>query len=354
MSTISPNMHLVISTISVDSGLAWETNLNASLSIVDGHNHTPGYGVQIPPAGLNINSALTFQGNQATNLGATIFSNISSLATPNALYTIGGELWYNDPTNPIQLTANGSVNVTSTSLTSGTASASFSSSVLVVNSAANTPADIQVGSVLMGNTVANSKFLTLNPPAAMAANIQQTLPTIPASTSFMTMDSSGNMAASIVAPLTGSNIASATVARSNQVAVGQQISPSCHNFSTSSSSFVSVTNLSVTITTSGRPVHVFLISDGSTSAALLEVQASSVTSVAAACRILSGSTEISRFQLATQPTGGSITNTYISIPSGCINHLDVPAAGTYTYTVQLLTNAGSVYMSNSMLVAYEL
>ena len=44
MSVLTPQMNLIQSTVNVDSGLTWELNLNASLSIIDGHNHTPGSG----------------------------------------------------------------------------------------------------------------------------------------------------------------------------------------------------------------------------------------------------------------------------------------------------------------------
>ncbi len=188
-------MNLVVSTIGTDSGLLWEQNLNASLTIIDGHNHTSGSGVPIPPSGININSDLTFGGNQATNLKAVLFTNQTSLATVNALYVVAGDLYYNDPTGAVQITLAGAVNATTSGISSGTASAAFSSGVLVVNSAANTPANIQVGSVLLGNNSAGSHFLTLAPPAAMAADFTLTLPSIPASQKIMTLDASGNIAA---------------------------------------------------------------------------------------------------------------------------------------------------------------
>ena len=60
--TTSTYMNLPISTIGVDSGLSWEYNLNSALTILDAHNHTPGYGNQIPVSGLNINANLPFAG----------------------------------------------------------------------------------------------------------------------------------------------------------------------------------------------------------------------------------------------------------------------------------------------------
>lgn len=193
MSVLTPNMSLVVSTIGIDSGLLWEQNLNADLSILDAHNHTPGMGAPIPPSGININSDLSFANNQATNMKAVLFQNQSSLATVNALYTVAGDLYFNDPTGAIQMTIGGAVNATSSGIVSGAASAAFSGGVLVVNAAANTPANIQCGSVLLGNNSAASNFLTLAPPAAMAASFNLTLPSLPASTKIMALDSSGNM-----------------------------------------------------------------------------------------------------------------------------------------------------------------
>lgn len=258
MSTISPNMNLVLSTIGVDSGLNWETNLNASLTSVDSHNHSAGQGVPIQPNGLNINSNLTFQTNQATNVGAVLFTNQSSLATLNALYVINGDLWYNDATSPVQLTLGGAVNATSSGIVSGSASAAFSGGVLIVDSASNTPANVQCGSVLLGNNVASSNFLTLAPPSSMASSFTVTLPSIPAAQSFLTIDTSGNIGAyaNISGGITGSNIASATVTRGNLTSPGvQQSSPT--TASTSTGNYVN-TGAQLVITTTGNPVLIIV------------------------------------------------------------------------------------------------
>lgn len=223
MSVVTPNMNLIQPTIGVDSGLTWEQDVNSNSSIIDGHNHTPGYGVLIPPAGLNINSNLTFQNNQATNLQACAFTAQTSVTTLDAIYVKGVDLYYRDGSNnEIQITTGGTVNATSSGITSGTATASFVSSVLVVNAASTTPANIKAGSILIGNNSAGSKYLTLAPPASMAANITETLPTIPGATSFMQMDSGGNMAASIAitGALTTSNLSATAGILGTQIAAG--------------------------------------------------------------------------------------------------------------------------------------
>lgn len=227
--TTSPNMLLPIPTVGSEPGPQFGYDINTSLTLIDYHDHSSGKGVQITPSGLNISSALSFQGQNATNMGAVIFQNQSSLATLNALYTIGGELWFNDGTNPVQITLAGSVNATSSSLTSGTASAAFSAGVLVVDSVTSnsTPGNIQVGSVLLGNNTAGSNFLTLQPPSLTGGGYTLTLPTIPASTSFLTIDATGVIgeatgvsAAQIAsASITGSQLANQTVT-ATQIANG--------------------------------------------------------------------------------------------------------------------------------------
>ena len=191
MSSTTPNMGLVQPTVGVDTGTTWENSVNNNSSVVDQHNHSSGNGVPISPSGLNINAALPMNNNPLQTLQAAVFTAQPSLATLTAVYVIGNDLYYNDGAgNIIQITAGGSVNATSSGISSGTASASFVAGVLVVNSAANTPANIQGASVLLGNNAANSKYLTLSPPAAMASNFALVLPAIPGSQSFLSIDTS--------------------------------------------------------------------------------------------------------------------------------------------------------------------
>ena len=69
----TPNMNLPISTVGVDTGLTWETNLNAAQSIIDGHNHTSGNGVQIPVAGISIQTSLPMNNNSLVGTQAITF-----------------------------------------------------------------------------------------------------------------------------------------------------------------------------------------------------------------------------------------------------------------------------------------
>ena len=141
-----------------------------------------------------------------------------SLATLGAVYVQGVDLYYNDLNgNVVKLTTGGSVNATSSGISSGSATAAFAGGVLVVNAAVNTPANIQGGSILLGNNVALSNYLTLSPPNSMPASFTLTLPSIPVANSFMTITSAGVMAGgvSLTGGITGSMLAANSITGSN-------------------------------------------------------------------------------------------------------------------------------------------
>lgn len=217
---LTPNMNLRTPTIGVDSGMTWEQAINYNSGILDTHNHTSGSGVPIPPSGLNMNADLPMQGQNITALRSTRFnaqgSPLAGVADLGCLYVSGVDLYFNDENgNQIQMTSGGSVNATSSGISSGTATASFSASILVVNSASNTPASIKGGSVLIGNTgTSGSNYITLSPPNILAANYSVFLPVLPAQTNVMTLDASGNMA-SITYDQVGQNM---TVTGANAIA----------------------------------------------------------------------------------------------------------------------------------------
>lgn len=375
--TISPNMNLIVPTVGVDPGPDWANNLNADLSILDSHNHSPGFGVQIQPNGLNINSDLTFNANNAISLKTVRFSpQVSPIPNSGSnvgcLYVSGNEIYYNDVSggHQVQLTTNGSVNSGSGSITglpSGTASASFSAGTFVWQSATSTAANMDFGSAILRNSSANSKGLTLQPPAAMAADITETLPAIPGSTSFMQIDSSGNMSASIAVSggITASNIASGTitstqlgaasvgttqlantsVTKAKLAALGQQVSSGCGSFN-APTSFGNVTNLSVAIATIGRPVWIGFISDGTNNARL------TTTSGSLFVRLLRDGTPFAQYQMTAN------NGAFVSCPGSTIFAIDTGAnASTHTYTAQAqytTVSSGNAAVESVVLFAYEL
>lgn len=348
MSTTSPNMNLVISSVGVDSGLNWETNLNSSLSIIDGHNHTSGAGVQIPPAGLNINSDLPMGNNNLTLVRSVRFNPqgapLAAVTDLGCLYESGVDLYFNDGSgNQIRITQSGAVSGsagTITGLPSGTASASFAASTFTFQSATLTPANIDGGSVVLRNNLASSKGLTLSPPNAMAANYSLTLPSVPASTSYLSIDTSGNI--SSYAP----------------VVPAPQSSSSSGSFSTTSGSFVNVTNLSTAITTSGRPVMVMLMpASASESEVSINDSGAGAGTAGGYLQFLRDGTVISLSNMVIQAADNSGPLLSMLYPTSSFQFFDTGASSaSHTYTVQVKANGASsrIGVLNASLVVYEI
>lgn len=201
---ISPNMSLPIPSVGQEAGPQYATDVNNCLTIVDGHNHNPGSGVQVTTSGLNINSDLSINDNNLTLVKSTRFQpQLSPLAGAQdlgCLYESGVDLWYNDGNgNQIQLTSGGSIVGTAGSISGlvAPASASYSagSSTFIWQSNANTAANMDFGSAIFRNLTASSNGVTVSAPAALGSNYSLVWPTIPGTTNFVSLDTSGNFAA---------------------------------------------------------------------------------------------------------------------------------------------------------------
>lgn len=220
----SPNMSLPIPAVGIDPGPDYATNINQCLTILDTHNHAPGYGVQINPDGMNINADLAFNDNNLTG-GRSLRLQIQPalLAGPNDLacfYSSGVDAYFNDGNgNQVRLTQNGAVSGTPGSIANlvTPASASYNSgtSTFIWQSNSNTAANMDAASYILRNLTANSKGLTLSPPTAMGSDYTITLPPLPASTLPISITSSGVMGA---APLTFSQLDAAAQLKLNSVA----------------------------------------------------------------------------------------------------------------------------------------
>ena len=197
--TITPNMNLVVPVVATDPGPDWANNVNASLSIIDGHNHTNGSGVPIGSDGLAISSDLPLNGNGLTQVGAVQFISQGSTlpgSTLDALYVVNKDLYYNDGNGtPVRITLGGSVTGaagTITGLPSGTASASFNLGTFAFKQSTNVPAAMDVGPLSIGAAVANPKKVNLKASALMAADYDLTLPlSLPSSAQILQLSNSG-------------------------------------------------------------------------------------------------------------------------------------------------------------------
>ena len=112
MGTTTANMGLSVPTLNGDPG-TWDTQLSASLAIIDLHDHTTGKGVKVPSTGLNINADLTFANNSATNLKGAVFTAQASAPASLAAYVKANDLYFKDgAANEVRITASGALNMT--------------------------------------------------------------------------------------------------------------------------------------------------------------------------------------------------------------------------------------------------
>lgn len=205
MATTSTNMLMPIPVVGVTSPPEWATNVNQCLGIIDTHNHSAGSGVQITPDGMDINADLVFQSNNATGLRSVRFTAqdtpLAAASDLTCAYAVDDDLYFNDGQgNQIQITANGAVAGTPGSIANLVAPASASyvsaSSTFVFQSDVNVAANLDGRSIKLRRSVASGAALTLSPPNSLTTNYTITLPALPASTKILSIDSSGNMAAS--------------------------------------------------------------------------------------------------------------------------------------------------------------
>jgi hypothetical protein len=198
-------MSLNLPTVTVTPGPTWANNVNTAFSVVDGHNHTSGSGVQIPSAGLNINADLSFAGNNATNLRSTRFSNtggiISGANDLACLYSSGGDLYWNSGAGiSIQLTIGGALNASSIGgiggdyATSG-ATVSYSSlnQTFTFWQSSGVSALMDVGSIKL-HPIGVSYYTLIQANSLMSSNYSLTLPAaLPSGQAALIVDNTGAM-----------------------------------------------------------------------------------------------------------------------------------------------------------------
>jgi len=376
-SSITPNMSLIVPTVGQEPGPQYATDVNGDLNIIDSHNHTPGFGVPVPTAGLNINADLAMNNNRSLLLKSATFtpqgSPLSGISPDiGALYVSGVDLYYNDVNgNQIRMTQNGSISGTSGSISGLTspASASYNSgtSTFIWQSDVNTSAAMDNGPVTIRQISVNAKGITLQSPNSLAADYSLVfMPALPgANNTVIGSDTAGNLSNKTYDAVgqgmtaIGANAVANSRTRSTgsptEGVGGIAISSSCGNFSSSSLSYVDITNLNVTLTTSGRPVMVMLIPDSSGN--LSSVYAAASTGFAEIFASIENLTTAvsANYQFGSQALGAQPE---ILIPPASFTWVDTSVAGlsgTYNYKVQAVLNQGSSFgFTYLSLIAYEL
>jgi hypothetical protein len=154
--------------------------------------------------------------------------------------------------------------------------------------------------------------------------------------------------------VTTAKILDSNVTRAKLAALGQQQTGRISDSETGSS-YADLTGLTVTITTTGRPVMVML--QGATSGATgLAHGSTTLDAVETAVRILRDATVVAEYEMETALTvsGATISVDSVVIPASSIFVIDTPAAGTYTYKLQGKNVAGDALSVSAELIAWEL
>ena len=113
----TPNMSLTQSDVGSTPGPTWASNVESNWTAVDDHNHASGSGVQITPAGININADVEFNENQPKELKGVVLSNTTASSDNSAVYQSGGDLyWRNAGGVAVQGTSGGTVKTTGGSI----------------------------------------------------------------------------------------------------------------------------------------------------------------------------------------------------------------------------------------------
>lgn len=110
-----PNMTIVTPTLGGDSG-TWDDKINAALELIDEHDHTPGKGVAVPVAGLDIDDNLPMGGFGLDDLGKISFATIATPSTGSLNIFVDANdnelYWRSAGGVNVQLTNGASINMT--------------------------------------------------------------------------------------------------------------------------------------------------------------------------------------------------------------------------------------------------
>lgn len=359
-------------------GPTWAINLNSALTLVDSHDHTIGKGSPITPASFNINDDLSFNGYSAVDLVSSVYqSQLSVLSTSNAVYVVGGELYYNDGSStPVQITSGGTINVAGLGAITGdysstSANLSYSNTSKTYVFLQGTPnttatASISAGSLVVNEPVVGGVGITLRVPTGFTGAYSITLPAAPPVSSLpVIMSPTGTLSAAQVTNaqladnsvstakiidlnVTTAKLANGSVTRVKQESVGQQIGTSGGVISLNGTP--QDITAPINISTSGRPV-IFALGcpDGQSNYMTIRNAPSSIGVVNIS--ILRDNTSIREYLFQFGASGFEATGV-IRIPLNIID-IDPVAASAYNYRVQA-SCTGTAEVSYGRLIVYEL
>jgi hypothetical protein len=233
---VTPNMSLTAPGIGNTLSPLWAQNLNDDLNTIDQHNHSPGSGVQITPAGLNINVDLPINAHNITKVNSLLF-NGAVTGTPAVLsiYSNGTDFFFKDINgNPIQLTKAGGPNAGTGNIQNlpstpiGGAGISWingQSTFQFLADSGTVGANTDQGSVVLrypGSypSPSGTNWIALEVPSAISSGYSLILPlSLPGSTLPVQLTNAGNL---ITGQITGTQIVT-NVLLSGAVVVGTSL-----------------------------------------------------------------------------------------------------------------------------------
>lgn len=153
-------------------------------------------------------------------------------------------------------------------------------------------------------------------------------------------------------------IANGAVTGPKKATLSFAISSSSGTFTTTSTTLTQVTNFSITLVTTGRPVFIFVQSDGLsvTNAGCVNCTAATATEAGAFFVIdRDAATAVYPTKLDFAPGSSTISDT-ITVPPGAVCAIDFPGAGSHTYILnaKVLGASMTAGVLNCVMVAYEL
>lgn len=156
-----------------------------------------------------------------------------------------------------------------------------------------------------------------------------------------------------ISALTTTLIADGAVTRPKQAALTINKSGTVTLFTTTSTSYTDVTGLSVSITSTGRPIYIGVACAHSSSACSVYGSNSSGTNVEVTLKLFRDALSIANTYGVLGQTFAS--NSQVRIPPSSIWYIDEPPAGTYTYKIQTAVQSGTTAGFEQLkLIAYEL
>lgn len=204
----TPAMLLNLPDVGVIPGPLWASMLNAAFFDIDSHDHSSNKGVQVTPSGLNVDSDLPFNSNNAITLRSTAYDNQGAFL-PNTdlrrIYVKGGDLFYNNNLGvPVQITSGTTINITGFGGIGGDygqpgvqAAVTYSNitkTYLFVQSPGVT-GGMAFGPISIFENVMGANSVTIRTPVALGASyVLRLFPSLPATMNeLVALDTIGNL-----------------------------------------------------------------------------------------------------------------------------------------------------------------